>query len=592
MATINQLQYEEDIGELVEFIRTTPVVALDIETTGLNVFGQDFHIRTVQFGNSATAYVVPVETMAPFAYRAFEESDRCGTTLVLHNAAFDLTALARFGFVDLNRAASRSIDTRILAHLLDPRTKHDGGIGLGLKEQSVARIGADSDFAEQDLRAVFKANKWTLSTGWANVDVNDPAYVIYAGMDVILTSRLLPVLHYEVKDRGLEELSEFEHEVSRVCMVMQSTGLLVDQPYAEELIAHYATEAEDGKAAAAKLGIENINSPAQVAKVLRALGATLTEKTATGAPKVDKRVLQTVAEQGGPAAVAAKAVLKAKQAGKFSKAYVESSLDLMDADGRVHPTIRPLQARTARMSISDPPLQQLPSGDWRIRRMFIAGEGLSLVSVDYKAVELRVLAALANEETMKAAILAGEDLHDTTATLIFGPDFTKAQRKLAKNAAFGKVYGGGAAALARNAGSTVSVMQEVIKGFDRAYPGIRKYSRTLQESSEYGSLAVVTATGRPLPLDRDRTYAATNYVVQSTARDVLAQGLLNIEAQGLLPYARLPIHDEVLAEVPSNDAMEIARLIGDAMEIELGGIPLLTDPEVLGHSWAQAPELT
>src|SRR5690606_39730127 len=108
---------------------------------------------------------------------------------------------------------------------------------------------------------------------------------------------------------------------------------------------------------------------------------------------------------------------------------------------------------TARMAVSRPPLQQLPSSDWTIRRAIIADPGQVMISVDYSAVEMRVRAALCQDETMIKAILDGEDLHSFTAARVFGPDFTKRQRSIAKAVGFGKVCGGGVAALVRQTGA-------------------------------------------------------------------------------------------------------------------------------------------
>src|SRR5690606_36860688 len=113
--------------------------------------------------------------------------------------------------------------------------------------------------------------------------------------------------------------------------------------------------------------------------------------------------------------------------------------------------INSMQARTGRMSITRPGLQTLPSGDAMIRRGLLADEGHVMISTDFAAVELRVLAALADVKNMKRAINAGEDLHSFTARMVFGEDFTPKHRKISKGSAFGKVYGGGAATIARQA---------------------------------------------------------------------------------------------------------------------------------------------
>lgn len=593
-ALVHFVESAADIPALVEWAYEPRLaMGLDIETTGLDTYAARFRIRTVQVGDEREAWVIPLEGAHPAIREAVIHVLQEARRLVLHNAPFDLLALDRFGLIDLEATWPRVWDTRLLAHLLDPRPAHEGGTGLGLKELSVHHIGADADQAQADLMEVFRRNKWKKADGWAQVDIQEPAFITYAGLDPILTVRLFAALGPEVMDRGLATLFEFEKAVALVVAKMQRRGLRLDLPYAQGLIDYFDQEEAAGMSDAARLGIDNVNSPKQVAEVLEVLGATLSERTETGAPKVDKAVLAAIIEEGGPAAVAAQAVQRAKQAGKYRTTYVRACIDSRDPRGRVHPTINSLQARTARMSISDPPLQQLPSGDWRIRRMFVPGPGNLYVSVDYKAVEMRVLAALAEERTMIEAILAGEDIHDSTARLLFGEDFTKGQRKLAKVAGFGKVYGGGVDSLARQSGTTPEVMRQVVQKYDLTYPGVKRYSRRLMDRAEMGRLAVVTPSGRHLPLDRDRLYAATNYVVQSTARDVLAQALLRLDEAGLGDYLLLPIHDEVLAEVPADQAEDLAQTIGREMEMDFLGVPLLTDAEVLGPSWGHgygAPE--
>jgi DNA polymerase-1 len=281
----------------------------------------------------------------------------------------------------------------------------------------------------------------------------------------------------------------------------------------------------------------------------------------------------------------ADAVLHSKRAGKWRTSYALPMRDGLDEGGRIHARISSLQARTARMSISGPPFQQLPSGDWTIRRALIADPGHRIFSVDYSAVEMRVLAALADEKTMKRAIAEGRDLHDFTAELIWGPDFTKAHRKMGKGVGFGKVYGGGATTLSRQTGAPIEEVKAAVAAYDRVYPGIRRYSHKVQREARANGYVVITPTGRRVPLDRDRVYAATNYAVQSTARDVLCQALLNMHDRGLTDFLLLPIHDECLGSAPADVTEDVAREVGEAMRMEFFGVPLDTDPEVGGRSW-------
>jgi DNA polymerase-1 len=323
------------------------------------------------------------------------------------------------------------------------------------------------------------------------------------------------------------------------------------------------------------------------------MGETLTETTDSGALKVDKSILLDLADldqQWQPRGTRkpnplADAVLRSKRAGKWRTSYAIPMRDNLDANGRIHPKINSLQARTARMSVAAPAFHQLPSGDWTIRRGVIADEGERVFSVDYSAVEMRVLAALADERTMRRAIAEGRDLHDFTAELIWGPDFTKAHRKMGKGVGFGKVYGGGATTLARQTGAPIAEVKTAIAAYDRVYPGIRRFSNKVQREARGNGFVVITPTGRRLPLDRDRVYAATNYAVQSTARDVLCQALLTMHDAGLTEYLLLPIHDECLGSAPAGIVEDVAREVGKAMAMDFFGVPLDTDPEVGGRSW-------
>ncbi|MFD6361241.1 DNA polymerase, partial [Streptomyces roseolus] len=149
----------------------------------------------------------------------------------------------------------------------------------------------------------------------------------------------------------------------------------------------------------------------------------------------------------------------------------------------------------------------------------------------------------------------------------------------------GKVYGGGATTLSRQTGAPLDDVKKAISAYDRTYRAIRRYSARLQREARANGYVIWSPVGRRLPLDRDRVYAATNYAVQSTARDVLCQALLDMDAKGLTDYLYLPIHDEVLGSAPDDIAEDVAREVGSTMAMDFFGVPLDTDPEVGGRSW-------
>ncbi|MEU3285625.1 DNA polymerase [Streptomyces longwoodensis] len=573
--------------------RAGEMVGADTETTGLDTFSPTYRLRTAQFGDARDAWVVQTEVSdrnAEAARWAFDALPR----LVFHNATFDMLVLDRHLGVPLATLSPKVTDSKIIAHLFDSRPRHEGGYGLRLKELCARDVDPSAPDTQEDLTAVFRSIGETKATGWRKIDINHPTYLQYAGLDAILVSRWLPVGEARLRKVGVRQaLVDFEHRVMYVCALMERRGMLVDHEYVRGLVDRLDEEAQLHAGRAAKYGITSVNAPKQVAEALVGMGETLTERTDSGALKVDKSVLLDLADldqQWQPRGTRkpnplADAVLHSKRAGKWRTSYALPMRDGLDVDGRIHPKINSLQARTARMSISGPPFQQLPSGDWTIRRALLADPGHRIFSVDYSAVEMRVLAALADEKTMKRAISEGRDLHDFTAELIWGPDFTKAHRKMGKGVGFGKVYGGGATTLSRQTGAPLDEVKAAVAAYDRVYPGIKRYSNKVQREARGYGFVVVTPTGRRVPLDRDRVYAATNYAVQSTARDVLCQALLNMHDRGLTEYLLLPIHDECLGSAPADVADDVAREVGEAMKMDFFGVPLDTDPEVGGRSW-------
>jgi len=329
-----------------------------------------------------------------------------------------------------------------------------------------------------------------------------------------------------------------------------------------------------GREAAMRLGIENPNSTAQIRSLLKLEGVQLTKKTPSGEFSVDEAVL------AGLDHPVAKAVLQMRRAGKFKASYVEGTLDVLGTDGRSHPWIRTMQARTGRMSVSRPPLQQLPAGDASIRTMFKADPGMVIGASDYSNVELRVLAALADEKVMKQAFHDGSDLHQMTA------DAAGVDRKVGKMANFLVVYGGGPTALATQAGISLAVAKRVISGFDRTFPGVKQWAAKTQRMAQANGYAITTGSGRRLVVDRDRVYAATNYVVQSMARDVLAHALLRLDEAGLFGHALMVVHDEVIWQAPRDEAAEVAEAFADVMRFDdFYGVELPVESEVFGSNW-------
>ncbi|MEV6730047.1 DNA polymerase [Streptomyces sp. NPDC051364] len=580
---------------LTEANRRGPV-ALDTETSGLDVFSSGYRLRTVQFGDAHDAWVIHWERGGPFRQTALEALTRVRRFLI-HNAAFDWLVLDQHAGIPLEELAPRTRDTKVMATLVDPRQPQEGGIGSGLKPLSAYYVDRTAPDTQGDLTTVFRGLGLTKANGFARIDLGNPTYNLYAGLDVIFTARLYPRLLEELHRLGVRDrLVEYEHEISRLCALMQRRGMVLDQPYTRELDGMLGEEADSFAVLAARYGVESVNSTRQIADALLGMGETLTDRTAGGALKVDKNVLLAMADMDlrwqrlgtrTPNPLA-EAVLRSKRAGKWRSAYVGTFLETVDPSGRVHPNVQSLAARTGRMSVTRPALQTLPSSDQMIRRALLADEGHVIISTDFQAVEMRVLAALANVRRMKEGFQGGGtdfDIHMFTAQLIKGLAADEKDRKVFKGAGFSKVYGGGVSTAARQTGAPEEDMARAFAEYDRAFPEIKRASARWQREARATGMVTVSATGRRMPLDRDRTYAVVNYQCQSAARDLLGQAMLNAEAAGVGHLMRLPIHDEILASAPAADAEEVAREFEKAMTMDLFGVPIVATADVGKRSW-------
>lgn len=668
--TINVLEHLEDLEPLRQWFAANgrQIIACDTEGTGLNPYAVDFQLRHVQFGDARTGWVLPYER---FSRAVAGILNHPGYKFVFHNAPYDIMVVDALGIVDGNELAARTVDTQKLAHLVDPTPQKDGGIGLGLKQNTAYHVDPSAPDTQSGLHKVFSSlvldssgdvhdvsgmdtkeraklrkglreaglepRTLKVDEGWRHIPLFHPIYTLYAGLDVIYTHRLYTTLSAKVRMMGMEKLADFEYDVLRACIQLQLKGLMTDEPYLTGLDQTYREQAEAHEEEARKYGVDKIGSSAQLSSAFIEMGEKLRAKTASGAYKVDKGVLHRLAdlnlENGerlnqrtpNPLAVA---VLAAKRAEKWRSTYILGMLKARDKDGRVHPNLRSLQARTARMSAGI--FQQLPSSDYLVRSGVVGSTSDHVVlSTDYDQIEMRVAAAFAGEESMIQAAREGRSQHELTARKLYGDTFDKktmpGEYKIAKNVGFGSVYGGGAPTLSMQTGLPLDKAQEIVAMFREAYPALTQWKREIgqqvledalsaselkkhrkcvtqmfeaetdedklfwrREASAIcrGKYATIrTPIGRVLPVEAEFSYKVSNYYVQSTARDVLASALLRLVDSSLSPGLLLPIHDEVLAEAPAAEAEEYVREMGQIMTTEFRGVPLSAEGKIHGRSW-------
>lgn len=267
-----------------------------------------------------------------------------------------------------------------------------------------------------------------------------------------------------------------------------------------------------------------------------------------------------------------------------------------------------------------------------IRRCLIADPGMHILSADYDQIELRVIAALAGEQVMIDAAHKGESLHKATASQMFGENHTPDEYRYSKNLNFGWAFGGGAATLAEQTGLPQEKCAELIRNFEASFPALRafkrkvirqvqdqalssleqKHYRTLRnelynidETTRAGRLAraaiqtrinalmrgkvgyVTNPFGRRMIVDAAKAYAGVNYLVQSSAADIMKTALLRVmqENPDLEPTVLLVIHDEILGQAPIHKAEQIAWRYGEVMTTEFMGVPITASGKVYGKSW-------
>ncbi|WP_232110008.1 DNA polymerase [Streptomyces buecherae] len=588
---INVVESAEDLIAFRRFVETHgEFLGFDTETTGLDWWAEDFSVRLVQFGHATETYVLPVEADPEFG-RAVVWALEYARFLIAHNGKFDLHVIERCYGVPMERLAPKLWDTQLLAHLVDPRAVKEGGPGLKLEE--LVKHYIDATAAEEvkgSMRELAKKYKTTKDKIWRLVDLWDEDYQRYAGMDPAWAYRLFGILYPLVPARSRARgLIGWEHRLAHVMGLVERTGYLVDGDYAQAQSDKLAADKAHWEEVARSYGVENPNSNAQLAEALKGFGFELTKRTPKGQLAVDDSVLNSIDHP------LAKAVLSAKKAGKWKVTWFDRALAGRDAQGRVHPSINSLYARSARMSITGSiPAQTFPAGDGYVRHSFLAEEDHVTVTIDFGNMELRVMAAASGDPVMLDAFRNNADLHNLTAIAAFGPmpeGATKhPKRKAGKGTNFTVGFGGGWRAVSSQWGIPEEDAKAAVKAFWDTYKGVKAFADRLSAEARKTGY-IYTATGRKLPVDKGRPYAALNYYIQSSARDITARAILELHKAGYTPWIRLPVHDELVFSFPRERAAELAEKAARIMEFVFQGLLIPAEAEIGERSWGSVLDL-
>ena len=565
--TLRLVETSEDVEAFQEWVWEASrsgrrSVSVDTETTGLQWWTQDF-ARLVQFGTSKEGWSIEVRRWGGLVEEALRCFAEAGTMLYAHNAKFDahaLEELVRHPLPEGQRVIDLLHDTMLMHHVLDPPASH------ALKALAKDIVGDAADVGQQVLKKEMAQHRWT----WATVPTDTPSYWTYGAADTCLTAAAAFSLRSGLKAAALTDAYEIERRAQVILYGCEERGLRVDSKQAARQLRKYGQEAEGLLAALQEQGIDNPLSNPQVAAALRSRDWVPNEFTPGGQPKLDKQVLGDLAERY---AEIVPLLTRYKQITKWSGTYLKP---FIEGNGRVHPSIRTLGARTGRMSIADPPLQQLPRAADIRNCVLPYSDNERLWAIDYDAQELRVLAHFSNEQGLLDAIRTGQDMHRYVASLVYNvpvDEVTPAQRQITKSVQYGLIYGAGPAKLAETSGTSEQEVSAFLNRYDAEFPGVRRFMREIEDigrsrqASAEARPYVKSLNGRPLPCDPDKVYTLVNFLIQGTCADVLKNKLILLAEQGLDKHIVLPVHDELLLSLPKGaEGADLASQIRATLE--------------------------
>lgn len=610
-------------------------LAFDVETTAGWLSDKTYNYMTsMQVGTANVALLLdPWDKAHRVAMRELLSDEQY--TLVAHNGSFDVLMLTKVGvFASIAAAYARLQDTMVYGRLLAA----GDNIAVGLKPLTAALCGEDavSADAKDDLKKLQKkmgtrgvgSAFWSsykavsvdregnvtgdLRAGntWALIERDNPAWIAYCAGDIfdtaILFERISPVIESLYPDRLAAE-----HRIEKIVAAMAHRGVRFDK---ERAIALLKEKHEIADAAAEKLlalGVD-VSEPSQmvkaksgtttrmsrdelVAAAIRKEGIDVPRKrTKDGrwVPELDKSSLKKYAKAGSNIAPVYREWRKTdKEIATYLAPYLKVRAD------RIHADISTGAARTGRMTASQPNVQNVPED---VKPVFVADEGMSFISADFSSIEMRVAAAVTGDP--KLTSMYTDPLPDTaserekrerdpywqTAWEAWGDDATEAQRKLAKIIVLGSMYGGGPDSLSASVDIPVDDAKRILKGYEAAFPQLKQWWKTNMNDRIYSGRSFWTLeTGRFQTIDPARAWAGFNLMIQGTARDLLLDAMFRLEDAGLSEYMLLPIHDEVLFQVPADRADEFVKRIVEAMETEFLGVPITAEAKVLGERWVE-----
>jgi len=571
-------------------------VCFDTETTGLNplnaelvgisfswAVGKGFYIPFPESKNEAQELI---EQLRPF-FEA-EHIQKTG-----QNLKYDIKVLAKYNII----VKGKLFDTMLAHYLINPDMRHNMDVlaetYLNYTPISITEL-------------IGKKGKNQLSMR----DVALDKQTEYAVEDADITLQLKEHFQNELGEANTQKLfDDIELPLLRVLANMELEGINLDVTFLNSLSEDLNNDIDTLVSKIYKLAGEefNIASPKQLGEVLfdKMKLVDKPKKTKTGQYSTAEDVLKYLAKDHE----IIQDILDYRGLAKLKSTYVDAlPTQVEETTKRVHTDYMQTVAATGRLSSNNPNLQNIPIRTERgrqVRKAFIPrNEEYILLAADYSQIELRIIAALSNEETMIEAFKNGEDIHASTASKVFNvpiEDVTREQRSNAKTVNFGIIYGVSAFGLSNQTDLSRSEAKELIDTYYETYPKLRKYiSEQIDFARDNGYVQTVlgrrrylAAINSPNAIVRGASERnAVNAPIQGSAADIIKIAMINIhnklEKGNYKTKMLLQVHDELVFDVYKLELEEIKQLVKTEMENAYKlSVPLVVDLGV-GDNWLEA----
>lgn len=575
------------VGKYAEF-------CFDTETTGFDIFNDRIVGLSFAVEPFKAWYVPFLEKDTPeYAeiVRPLFEDEKIAK--IGQNIKFDLMVLRRLGIT----IRGRMYDTMILHYLLDPESRHNMN---ALAEKYL-------NYKPIEIETLIGKGSKQLTMDLVNVErVKE-----YAAEDADVTLQLKQALYPMIEQIGLQHLYfEIEEPMIAVLADIEMAGVRIDS----EALAVYAVElnrklAELEAAIRTEAGEPNlnINSARQLGEVLfgKMRIAEKPKMTKTKQFCTDEDYLQSFARKHRIVDL----ILEYRGVKKLLSTYVEALPQLVNrSTGRIHTSFNQAVTATGRLSSTNPNLQNIPVRDdmgRRIRKAFIpSDDDHLLLSADYSQVELRLMAHLSGDESLIAAFEHGEDIHAATAAKLFNKtldEVTSEERRRAKTANFGIIYGISAFGLSQRLEIPRKEAKEIIDGYFASYPGVKRYmDNVVEKAKEEGFVSTIFGRRRYLnDIASHNAIArglaernAVNAPIQGSAADIMKIAMINVHrrfaAEGIRSRVILQVHDELVVDMLRSEQERVTAIVTECMESAAQlKVRLIADAGV-GGNWLEA----